>query len=81
MSKYKLDTNVSVLFKNGFNFVQLEITLGDLIQKTEEELFELLEDTQNPCTCTLTESQTFCECQCVFEDFEIVGIEIQGGEQ
>jgi hypothetical protein len=74
MNKYKLDTTVSVLFKNKFNFVELKITLGDLIQKTEEELFELLEDRENPCTCTLSESQNFCECQCAFEDYEIVEI-------
>ena len=74
MSKYKLDTNVSVLFKNGFDFVELKITLKDLIQKTEEELFELLEETHNPCTCTFSESQNFCECQCAFEEYEIIEI-------
>ena len=81
MNKYKLNTNVSVLFKSGFNFVELKITLGDLIQKTEEELFELLEEREAPCTCTLSESQNFCECGGAFEDYEIVEIEILNGQQ
>lgn len=81
MSKYKLNEYVSILFKNGFNFVELKITLEDLIQKTEEELFELLEEREAPCTCTFSESQSFCDCQSAFDDYEIVEIEIQGGNK
>ena len=69
-----LNDEVTVLFKDEHNFVELTITLEDLIRMTEEELFELLEERENPCTCTLSESQTFCECQSAFEQFEIVGI-------
>jgi hypothetical protein len=76
MSKYKLNEDVSVLFKNGFNFVELKITLQDLIQNTEEELFELLEERESPCTCNINESVPFCECGGAFDDYEIVEIEI-----
>lgn len=74
MINKKLNDEVIVLFKDGFNFAELKITLQDLIQKTEEELFELLEDREAPCTCTLSESQNFCECQGAFEQYEIIGV-------
>ena len=71
----KLDDKVKLLFKNGYHFAELEITVEDLLEKTTEDFYEMLEE-NNPCTSAScnNESQNFCDCGSVYDDYEIVEV-------
>lgn len=69
----KLTDEVQLIFKNKEDKkVTLTITVETLLENKTEDFFEILEDEHNPCTCTISESQNYCECQCIFDDYEIV---------
>lgn len=72
----ELTDEVKILFKNKEGKTEeLDITLDRLLDMTKDDLFEMLEDTQE-CTSSgcYTESQNFCDCGPSFEDYEIVGV-------
>jgi len=70
----KLDDEVKIIFKNDeCKIAEITITVNQLLDKTRDDLYEMLEDTI-PCTCSScnNESQNFCDCGGNFEDYEIV---------
>jgi hypothetical protein len=69
--KRKLEDEVTIVFKNNEGKTeQLTITIRQLLDRTAEDLHEMLEDNV-PCSC-INEGQNFCECNPYFEDYEIV---------
>jgi len=49
-----------------------EYSLDELLEKSEEDVFDDLEDKYSDCNC-LNESCNHCECQPIFEDSKITG--------
>lgn len=75
MIKLKKEDKVTLLFKNGYDFVELNITVEELLHKTAEDFYDMLE-IQHPCTSSScnNESQNFCDCGKLYGDYEIVEI-------
>lgn len=71
----KIDDKVTLVFKNGYNFAELTITVEQLINKTAEDFHEMLEE-QHPCTSAScnNESQNFCDCGTRYDNYEIVEV-------
>jgi hypothetical protein len=71
----KLNDIVEIVFKKDYNFQTIRITVEDLLLKTEEDLFEILESTIQ-CTSSScnNESQNFCDCPPLFEDYKIIQV-------
>lgn len=68
--------DVKIVFKNSEGrTAEIKITLDQLIDKTREDFYEMLE---GPCTCSScnNESQNFCDCGSIYEDYEIVEVVI-----
>ena len=81
MLKLRKEDKVTLLFKNGYNFAELEITVEQLINKTAEDFYEMLEE-GHPCTSAScnNESQNFCDCGSVYDDYDIVEVVYNGKE-
>ena len=76
MRTLDLSDNVSVVFKNNNNeSIQLTITVKDLLDKTREDLHEMIEPDCTSSSCN-NESQNFCDCGPVFEDYEIAEVKV-----
>lgn len=71
-----LEDEVQIIFKNDKG-EQKEITVSvnQLLLQTTDDFYEWLDDTE-PCisaSCN-NESQNFCDCGSVYEDYTIIGI-------
>ena len=75
MLKLRKEDKVTLVFKNGFNFAELTITVEQLINKTAEDFYEMLEE-EHPCTSAScnNESQNFCDCGTRYDNYEIVEV-------
>lgn len=70
----KLDEEVKILFKNEEGKTEkITITVNQLLESTKDDLYEMIEETI-PCTCNINESCNHCECNPIFEDYEIVEV-------
>lgn len=73
----KIDENIKIVFEdNSGKTIKITVTVEQLIEKTLDDFYEMLDNT-SPCTSAScnTESQNFCDCGSIYEDFEITGIE------
>ena len=73
-----LKEEIQIVFKDGTGDVKkITVTVEQLIEKTSDDFLEWLDDS-DPCTSAScnNESQNFCDCGSTFEDYEIVGIEL-----
>lgn len=69
----KLTEEVKIIFKNTEGQKkEITITVDKLLESTKDDLYEMLEETR-PCTSAScnNESQNFCDCGGVFEDYVI----------
>lgn len=75
MFKIGKDDSVTLVFKNGYNFAELNITVDQLINKTAEDFYDMLEE-EHPCTSAScnNESQNFCDCGTRYDNYEIVEV-------
>jgi len=72
----ELTGKVEIIFKDKKgNTERLSITLDDLIDNTREDLYDMV-DRKTPCTSSScnNESQNFCDCGSIYDDFEIIEI-------
>ena len=70
----KLHEDITLVFKNDAGLTkELTITALQLIDKTLEDLYEMLEDDCNCSSCN-NESQNFCDCGAEYEDYELYEI-------
>jgi hypothetical protein len=69
----KLTDEIKIIFKNPEGKKEeLNITIDKLLESTKEDLYDMLEETI-PCqssSCN-NESQNFCDCGPLFEDYTI----------
>jgi hypothetical protein len=73
----KLTDEVKVIFKNSQeDEKEIIITVDELLENTKDDLLEMLENTVS-CTSSscYNESQNFCDCGGVFEDYYVYEIE------
>lgn len=69
-----LTDEVKLIFENDNGLsASITITVETLLEYNQDDFYEMLEETI-PCSCT-NESQSFCECNTNFEDYNIVRIE------
>jgi hypothetical protein len=70
----KLETKVTLILtdKEG-NKAKIETTFKDLLNTSEEEYFENLDEQCTSSSCN-NESQNFCDCGSMYEDYEITEV-------
>jgi hypothetical protein len=69
----KLTDKVKIVFKNPDNLTkELAITVNQLLDYSKDDLYDILEESEpcNSSSCN-NESQSFCDCVTLFEDYEI----------
>lgn len=70
----KLEAKVTLIFKNKEgDKKELVLTVKDMLERTLEEFYEDLEDECTNSGCN-NESQNFCDCGAVYEDYEITKV-------
>lgn len=72
----KLKDYVKIIFKNdNGEKAELEITVKQLLDKTTDDILDLLcdSDTCTSASCN-NESQNFCDCGSIYEDYKIVEV-------
>lgn len=72
----KLTEEIKVVFKNPKGLkAHIVITVKQLLDMTSDDLYEVLDNTA-PCTSSscYNESNNFCDCGSVYEDYEIFEI-------
>ena len=79
----KLNDNVKVVFKDSKeNVLSIIISVNQLLEYTKEDLYDLLEES-TPCkssSCN-NESQNFCDCDPLYEEYEVFEILTYGGNK
>ena len=67
----KLKTKVTLIFKNKEGEkLELQTTVKDMLERTLDDFYEDLEPECTSASCN-NESQNFCDCGAVYEDYEI----------
>lgn len=67
----KLKAKVTLIFKNKEgDKKELILTVKDMLERTLEDFYEDLEPECTSVSCN-NESQNFCDCGAVYEDYEI----------
>ena len=69
----RFEDEVNILFKNDKGETkEITITVKQLLENTTDDFSEWLDDTA-PCTSAScnNESQNFCDCGSIYEDYEI----------
>jgi hypothetical protein len=78
-----LQNEVNILFRNNHGKTkEITIKVRQLLEKTIDDFQEMLENNE-PCVSSScnNESQNFCDCPPLFEDFEIIGLTIKQEEK
>lgn len=73
---FTLNDTIEIVFNKDEDFKKVQITISDFLEKFTEDLYVILEEQENPCTCNINESTPYCECGCYFDDYKIVGFNI-----
>ena len=70
--EFKLNNEVTIVFVNKENqSVDITVLIDDLLEKTKDDFYDLLEKKYSPrCSC-INESNTHCVCDTLFDDYEI----------
>lgn len=67
----KLEAKVALVFKNKEGKkLELQTTVKDMLERTLEDFYEDLEPECTSASCN-NESQNFCDCGDVYEDYEV----------
>ena len=73
----KIETEVSLIFKNKEGKkIEIQTTLKHMLERTLEDFYEDLEPECKCASCN-NESQNFCDCDAVYEDYEIYELNIK----
>jgi len=67
----KLESKITLVFKNKEGKkLELQTTVKDMLERTLEDFYEDLESECTSASCN-NESQNFCDCVAMYEDYEI----------
>ena len=70
----KLEAKVTLIFKNKEgDKKELKLTVKDMLKRTLEDFYEDLEYECTSSGCN-NESQNFCDCGAVYEDYNITEV-------
>lgn len=73
----ELTDKVKIVFSNNSgDKAEIEISINQLIENTIDDFHDML-DNSAPCTSSgcNNESQNFCDCGSIFDEYEITGID------
>lgn len=74
--KLELKTKVTLLFKNKEGKeLKYQTNVSDILERTLDDFYEDLEPECTSPSCN-NESQNFCDCDSIYEDYSIVGLTI-----